>query len=425
MMSLNPFDCAILDPLSTKGQKLWVIASKPLSTLYDGDRARLTNFVTAVQTHAHSCKLESAFRIPVGVDAVTGNQVIRDLLTESSLVPLASVIAVRDARESHELAQVNCRAQINSTLLFNFLNGSITGNIQTHIAVKIANGTIQHDGATLYKTILTHISGLANVAAVRGAEDKLRKMHLAAFNRNVKQMHDNVHANLLVLSSNDAVPDDMVHILLTAYKGSTVDEFKQFANRLSDAYNEGEIMEVPNLMHRAETKFDAMKSENKWISSDAKDLKIVALQAKLDLKSNKNNKPAGRKPTGTTGTGTSKSAAALAKVQAEQPWKLQAPAQGEAKSKSFDVTGKGGISKSVLHHWCQVHHNGHGLWCQHKPQDCKLASMLKEQRKGGFKEDGQGGSPPKKPKLIANLAIIPRPSSGYSDSDDGAVTHSE
>jgi hypothetical protein len=274
------------------GQKLWANASKALPTTYNGTCEKLTNFIADVSTHVHSCRLHDIMRIVIKLDD-DGNPIVLDLMTQAALIPLNQVTAARDARQIAEMSNHNARQRINSEILFNCLNASITGTIKTHVAMKIADNTIQHDGPTLFKIILTHTSGLANMAAVRNAKAKLRNVQLSAFNGHVRQMHTFVHAQLLVLASNQTQPEDMMHILLTAYKKTNNAEFQQFACRISDAYDDGTPMDVPDLMAKAESKYDGLVAELTWNANDPnskrhakpkgdQDAQILALQARLD-----------------------------------------------------------------------------------------------------------------------------------------------
>jgi hypothetical protein len=410
--------------MSSLGQKLWANASKALSTSYDGTREKLTNFIADVHTHVYSCRLNDIMRIVIGLDG-QGNPTTLDLLTQPALISLHHVIASRDARQNAAMTNYNARQRINSEILFNCLNASITGAIKTHVAMKIADNTIQHDGPTLFKIILTHTSGLANMAAVRNAKAKLRTIQLASFNGNVRQMHASINTQLLILASNQTKPEDMMHILLTAYKKTVNPEFQQFACRISDAYDDGTPFDVPELMAKAESKYDALVAELTWNTNDVNNRRngkpkdnqaaqILALQAKLDhFTKNKTKSPAtGKKP--------KINGKISENIKKYQPWKLIPPKGDEPKSKFETVKTKDGSEQSLEHHWCIVHNDGKGLWCQHKPEDCKLAANIKAKR-GSADGATANPSPTKKPRLVANFATIQDCVSGFSDSDDDDV----
>jgi hypothetical protein len=406
VLYMNPFENPVIDPTTAAGQRLWSTATKGLTDQFNGTRANLSNFIADVSTHCHMCNLEEILRIP-SLTHVTpaGAPVIKSLLHEPSLITLEAVIAARNTRNQAPATHESVRARMNSQLLFYFLHNSLKVPVKTHISLKIRDGTIAHDGPTLFKLIMTHVSGAPSSSVVRSTLAELRTISLASYNNDVIQMNAAVQQKMLTVQNNNGKCEDMVHILLEAYKLSTNSEFLHMIINLSNdhADDNKEPLELTDLIKKTDARFAELSSTFMWDPKSAapkkekkeKDDNIVALQAKLD------------KTKKALASALRNNGSAPKKVVDDKDypaWKIKPPKTGEPHSKEAETTTRKGEKLTVAHHWCPVHRNGKGLWCVHKPEDCKMNASNNNKRSSPSSNDNKKRT--SKPKLVANFSEI-------------------
>jgi hypothetical protein len=231
------------------------------------------------------------------------------------------------------------------------------------------------DGPALYKLIIEHVQGVATAATIRLTQENLRKISLASYNNSVRDMHHAVHELNLTLTANSAVPEDMQHILLAAYKRSTNADFQQFACRTSDDIDYHDLVITTKLlMSKAEAKFDSLVAEGKWTVASKDSEAIVALQAAFQArdKPKHNHQHSKREP----------KERRVLQDKDYPPWKLIPPSKGEPKAKFVSISNKDGSQVNKEHHWCPVHRDGKGLWCTHTPSECKMMAAQKRKADG-------------------------------------------
>ena len=435
---INPFD-RNFDVYTSQGSRMFDKGCKPLATPYVGgsNASHLANFKTDIKAHMTVCRLISIMEIKVGED-VLGNPITKNLLDNPRVITLDQVLDMTHAREAPPTTAAKNRQMLNAAMLFHFLWGSIGGALKTNVQVNFANRTIGEDGPALYKLIIEHVQGVATAATVRLNQENLRKITLSAYNNNVRSMHHAVHEIHLTLKANDAVPEDMQHILLNAYKRCPNQEFQQFANRLADSIDDGITCTIPALMAKAEAKYDVLYAENKWNASDGA-AEILALHAEFNKYKKKyedsrgNNKPKGQTP--------KKKTPKMPVPDEDLPtWKKTPPTNTDSPYKMVSVPDKTGAMVNLMHWWCQIHRNNQGMWCTHDPKECIMTKRATEQGKrtpkgppAGKRDNKRGRTahPNAKPHLVSNNVSFTSESSPkepsytrHYDSDDATSTQS-
>jgi len=377
----NPFEI----PLT---EKMWTMGTAPFTDKFNGDKTSYMNFMTDFKVRVEKCRMNEICTIATGDDDADGNPITKHIANETGQVTLEQVIAARDARNAAPEEPDNAKKKLLAEMMYLFLVESITGSLKAHVGVKINAGLIKEDGPTLFKVISTQVSGLANVASVRNAKAQIRRIALKAYNNDIHDMHTAIGKSLLLLSSNnDSMKDEeIVHIMIEAYKKAKNAEFRTYAEHVSTQIDEGTVIDLPSLMGKMEAKYDKLIEENTWNTPDTS-AELLALRAELkDLKKKGPLTPSKHNASNkTSGKGD---------PPKYPPWKIKAPGKSEPKTIQREVKGE-----SRTYHWCTSHRDGKGLWCAHEPSQCTLGAKKRTP------DDTKKGSA-KKPKLMANSATV-------------------
>ena len=436
---ISPFD-ADLDPETPSGIKLFERATRGIVPIYTGgpQASALRNALSDWKQHIVHCRLTGIMNIKT--KNAEGKTVIASLINTPRMITFEQILAQTRRRNAAVETPKITREILDSSMLFTFLWKSIGGPLKTHVQTKFQDDTIGEDGPALYKLIIEHVQGVATAATIRNTHAALRRVSLAAFNNSVRDLHHAVAELTLTLTANQAVPDDVQHILLNAYKKSTNADFQQFANRLADDVDDNPSnMTLQMLMSRTEAKFDSLVAEGKWnVDSKIAD-DIVALQAIHNTKPAAYNRNNGDKSRNNSHERTPRR---VLRDEDYPQWKLVPPGKGEPKSKFVDIPTKGGSMVNKEHHWCPVHRDGKGLWCAHNPKECKMAAGAHKRKattsppgKRNERDHGKTHSSKRpattvaaKPQLVSNHTTLiqqqPNPPAAagyynYESSDEG------
>ena len=233
----TPFD-NFSDPTTAEGRKLWELATKPLSTPFDGSRQSYQTFIADIRSHFKLCKW-----MPL-VTYVQGPNLF-NLVDNPGLISLESVVTRREqniveseaapAADDADAIATNALAIKNvlqASMMYMFLLGSICGNLKTHIASKINQFFVVEDGPTLLKYIMNKVKGRASQQAVRSAREALHGLDLKEFKFDIARFNDRVRSLTTTIVENNQTfnEDELVVTLLRNYKKVDNEEFRALIN---------------------------------------------------------------------------------------------------------------------------------------------------------------------------------------------------
>jgi len=304
---------------------------------------------------------------------------------------------VRTAALEYQAAQG--RDAQNSSILFNFLDASITDTVRARVNTDPGRfilpvpgpvpGTLVNvnDGVCYLKTIIdyTYTNTLSTAAAARYAlfsldayMAKLQKNDITKFNDYVKdQLHE--------LAACGQTTNDLVMNLFKGYFKCRDKHFNRWLERIRDDYITRVIDINPNgldFMERVENYYKDRVRTGEWLKLDEDQETILALKAQLN-KETKENKDGSKKKKGKKGEKGEKKRGKKGNKENDEPyekpaWKKQAPKDGEPKTK--EVEGK-------TYHWC----TGHKEWTIHTSAECRKNKKKKEEAgKEGSEKKGDG-----------------------------------
>jgi hypothetical protein len=171
---------------------------------------------------------------------------------------------------------------------------------------------------------------------------------------NVKSFDFYVKAQIKSLPARGETSSDLLVNLFKGYRAANDMEFLDFIRCKENTYEEGEDVNINNLMANALIKFKARKLVRKWSASTKEQEQILALSAQVELL--KSAKKLTKKASNESATKKPKTA----RKDNKWAWKETLPKAGDPTTKEFEG--------NQYHVNCLYHPN---QWICHSAQECR------------------------------------------------------
>ena len=383
------------DPTVANGPTLYKMATKPLSTQFDGSRSKHSVFQSSLRDKITECGWEHLITFDnknlidnpdsISVQTIKEAKAFRDLLI---------ITGPRQAQADPPLTEITqeqvTQAQgvhFQSKLLHTVLSNSISGELLTHISNKKNRGESLGDGVLLLKAIQDKSLGTAVNQKMSNYRTQLKNLHIKQFKWNITQFNEQM-LNIHLVFENHGEPyldTDFSDVVQANYLLVKHDEFRLM---IQGYCNECEIQRVnpdwKHLLEIGETKFKAMKEAGTWGKKTAAEEQLIALQACCDtlkarVAARGNSGGSNSGGNGGSGGGTNRNNSGNnggtrrggQKKSKHKEWQFKKP-EGSQREKKVKVKISG-EEKEVTYYWCP-NHGEHGMWVRHKPADCKAKS---------------------------------------------------
>jgi hypothetical protein len=333
-----------LDMSDKNGAKLYEKGAEKLPSKFTGEVKDFRLFINDVVSQATECCWDISI-LNFVIDGETLN-----LLTDYGRIPMQTIVDARNLRNAVTPAtNKDARPHIDSIMMYKCLENSIENKVRRQIMSKLTD--IGRDGPTMFKqiTVGTFTTTQAQTFSIK---TELYSMDLKQYKYNILDFHQNVDDKIDTLNAVGKPPadEDIIIGLFKAYATSDNDLFKEHVRFLKSEYNEGCLSNRKDLMLKTESKYDKLRTENKWKPVKKEDdpsvLALNTMLNKVKTYGEENKKKTGENPK-------------------TPPWK-------------YDKTigSNGAYSKSVEgvvkeYKWCDgPGHGGKGMWVLHVPGAC-------------------------------------------------------
>jgi hypothetical protein len=342
-----------LDLSTSSGTKLFKHGCEALPQAFDfSDSTQLHVFLDYVLAKSRVHGWSRLFTVPVQVDGAMTQQ---NMLESYGVVTLAAVTA-----DALTYVDTHTKTAQDSFMLYQCIHASLTKEFLNSITTESTSYHLGRDrlpvGAAFFQVIImkTHVDSRAAVSYLRSALSTLdAKMveldsDVTLFNQCVKRL-------LQDLSARGETSHDNLENVFKGYGVVTDSQFRDFATRKLDAWEDGGNLTVEALLEAGETKHKTLLLRKQWKALSKEEEQIIALSAQIDrlqkAPPSKSRPPAG-----------AKTANAKAKQKARDDkwaWKRIPPKEGEPVTKV--VGGK------HYHLTCEHHPN---QWVCHTSEQC-------------------------------------------------------
>lgn len=332
-----------LDLTTKLGKSLWDEGIKPLQNKFSGYGKDVVRFLADISNRSKKCYWQ---------EILTFNN--KDLLTQYGEIPLADIIAERDARNTvRPTTLAEARPKINASMMFHFLYESIGTYPQKQLSTKLDE--IGQDGPTLLKIVLIN-TFIGTKASTFTIKEKFYDLNLKKYRWNVISMNADIREKLADLMAAGSKPDenDTVIMLFRAYQTTTNDEFLRSVGFWKDQWTANQITSVEQLMQKAAEKYDELRTMGTW-GKKTQDDQIVALNAKIEELKNNNKENNGSDD------------------KKKDGWRYDRSASSKT---TLNRNGK-------TYHWCTG--PGHGnkpMWTIHLPGKCTDRNYKNPKKEG-------------------------------------------
>ena len=138
-------------------------------------------------------------------------------------------------------------------------------------------------GPLLYKFIMSKAS-IDTRATLSHIRENLASLdvYMAKVSNNIIKFNEYVTEQRLNLKARGGVTHDLLTNLWKAYSSVQDSAFVSYIQRKRDAYDEGEDIDVEELMKQAENKFKTLVLEEKWNSKTKEQHQIISLTAEIN-----------------------------------------------------------------------------------------------------------------------------------------------
>jgi hypothetical protein len=358
----------IIDYSTPTGQKLYNRAVLPLTPAFDTQPANLKGFLERVYARAMSTGWMTILEIPPDLNEPDE---VKNLAKDYGQLTLEQVMA-------HAATYINgqSRAAQESMQLYLCLLESLTKEALDKVMLSSEEFTV-HDlpsGTGLLRVIIRE-SGIdtnATTSFIRARLSSLDK-YMTSVKSDVEKFDIYVQTQMAALNSRGARTEDLLTNLFKGYMAASDKEFRTYINTHQEEYFDGANLTPKALMQLALNKYKTLVEAERWNAPSDEEIKIIALEAKVE-KMSKENKATKQ----TTSTGTNKSTKKASgdgtkvnKKKDKPAWVYKKPKDGEPKTKT--VEGK-------EWHWCPKHE----AWGAHLASAC-LGKGVRPPKKGGNK----------------------------------------
>jgi len=401
----SPF--ATFNDVSTpEGRKLWELATKPLKSEFDGGKSGYPLFKAQVRNKLRTCQWQDINTFTIGGQVLS-------LVDNADLIPLEEVVNAREQRELYIVTGPRqadpqngvteiTNAQVTTATLHAFqaqmqhdcLVGSLSGDMEQHVAELQNQNKTHNDGPTLLKLIQDKARGKAVRQQMKNVRQRIRDLSLKEHKWNVTAFNDQLKSLLVTLRNNEEefLDKDIADVVVNNYKQVKHQDFASMITlELNVADKANRDVDHEELMEIGEAKYESLVKQGIWGKRTPQEEQILALQTQLKAlqsQQHKGNKPSPSKDTGKDNSEEPKKKKYQDKAPPE--WKLENPDNKSILKKTIKFKGK---EEEVTYHWCKHHRHGKGMWVRHKPKDCKL-------------KDKEKDKPETKAKLVAAKTIL-------------------
>jgi hypothetical protein len=271
------------------------------------------------------------------------------------------------------------RAAQDTVQMYHCIMSSLTTEAQARVAIRAQDYTLGEEvsGTCLLKVVISE-SSIDTRATARHIREKLGDLdtQMTLFDSDIGMFNGHVKALILALNARGEETMDLLPNLFKGYKKVADPVFVKYIEKKQDDYDDGDDVNSDNLMDAALLKWKTMVQEKTYKAPSEDSKKIIALEARVQVLSNKVSKT---KPAPDKSKGDSKESpkggkggkGKKPKFKKEDPaWMTQAPKDGKT---TRTVNGDEWI-------WCETH----AAWGKHTKEAChKRLALSAKTAKGG------------------------------------------
>jgi hypothetical protein len=302
-----------------------------------------------------------------------------NLITHHRLVTIENVRA-------HAATYVGQQTRLaqDGFMMFEFIRDSLTEGAKVRIAMENDKYTVNgiQNGPCYLKVLLTKFYVETNATnfylreSLSNLPNKMKELK-----GDISKFNDHVQALVLDLAAGGQTSSDLIVYLFNSY--STVEDkaFHQYITNKKEKFDEGDpAITVNSLMDMALNKFNQLKQSKAWKAKSPEEERLIALTAQLKqakeeiaklTKGGGRNRSGNRSGGGTSNKDSSNSDGSSSPRRATNKPPLEAwRYERKANQKTLKKDDK-------TYYWCE----GHGYWCEHKTEDCRLKKNKEEAAK--------------------------------------------
>jgi hypothetical protein len=340
---------------------------------------RLMAFINAVRQRGrvYGWDGEDDEILQIPVDPADPNTHRDNLLDSYGLI---SVGRVRIAETAY--IHTESRAMQNTTMLYHCLMASLTEDAKNAIELWRDDYMVggAESGVLLLRIIIreSHLDSNAATSVIRTQLSRLYE-YMPTVSSDINKFNKYVQGCVRALGARGASSDDLVVHLFAGYKVASDKIFRTYVNRIESEHFDGRDLKPNQLMELMSTKYKQLVLQGTWDAPSADDVKLMAMQAKIDSLSR------GRK-----GGGEAITKDEGGKNSGKPP---PIPDPGWlANDTAPDPIDKVMSHKGKKWHYCCEENGGKcgGKWRVHKPSECK-GTADPNRKRGSQKQGGRGG----------------------------------
>jgi hypothetical protein len=307
---------------------------------------------------------------------------------------------VRSAEEAY--INTATRAMQDTKMLYECLMASLTEEGKNAIELFREDFTIDGEGSgvLLLRVIIreSHLDSNAATSVIRTQLTRLDE-YMPTVSSDVNKFNKYVQGCVNALSARGATSEDLLVHLFEGYKVASDKIFRLYVDKIEMEHFDGRNLTPNQLMGLMATKYKQLVVQGKWDAPSADDVKLMAMQAKIDHLS-RSKKEGGE---------TAAKREVVKGNTNQRPGALPDPAWLANDTKP-DPIDKVMTHKGKSWHFCCQENGGKcdGKWRVHKPAECKGTAGMKrgKGKQGGRNQEGGGGG-----------------GGGGGDRDDGSADH--
>jgi len=382
------------DPTTADGRKLWELATKPLKSLFDGNKSGYPLFKAQLRNKIKQCYWED-----ITTFSVNGQDL--NLIDNADLIPMATITLKRRARDqiilmgpggavAQPFLQQATKQHLQSRMLHTVLTESVTGDLEQHVAELQNKDKTHGDGATLLKLIQDKARGKAVRQQMKNVREEIKSLSIKEHKWNITKFNDRLETLLNTLRNNEEefLAKDITDVVVNNYKLVKHEEFASMVTmELNTAEKANQDVDYEELMALGDAKYQSLVKQKIWGRKTTQEEQILALQTQLHALQAKQTPPStpsqpnpprtpGGPRTGRTGKGPH-----------YQDWHLKNPDNKKTMKKVVKFKGK---EEEVTYYWCPNHNQGKGMWTRHTPEEC----------------NNKDKPPNRQPRLVATPVIL-------------------
>ena len=384
-----------IDYSTVTGQKLYTRAVMPLAPAFDMQPENLTGFLQRLNARAMSTGWIHILEIPPDL-TVPGT--LFHLAVDYGQLSLAQVMA-------HAATYVagQTRAAQDSMQLYHCIIESLTKEALDKVMLFANQFTTQGfpSGTGLLRVVIRE-SGLDTLATTAFIRARLSSLdnYMTTVQSDIPKFNLYVQKQVAALHARGATTEDLLTNLFKGYLKASDKEFRTYITTRQEEYFDGRVLDHTTLMQLALNKYKTMFEAGTWNAPSDEEIKIIALEARLEKMVKARKSKGGGTNEGTNANESKskdKEGNKSYKKKEKPAWKSQKPKEGEAKKKTVD---------NKDWHWCPKHE----AWVAHLPSECLGKGVRvppkKQDAKGQAAAAAKGGSEQATLKLSQALAAI-------------------